>query len=51
MKIFTRRRTRAVGVEGRLGALEEYMTYMCEQIEHQNEITEKRIAELEKRED
>lgn len=47
MKIFTRRRTRAIGVEGRLGAMEEYMTYMCEQIEHQNEILEKRLAELE----
>lgn len=50
MKIFTRRRTRAVGVEDRLGALEDYMTYMCEQLEHRDEIVEKRIAELEKRE-
>lgn len=50
MKIFTRRRTRAVGVEGRLGALEEYMTYMCEQLEHQNELVEQRLEMLEKKE-
>lgn len=50
MKIFTRRRTRAVGMEGRVAALEEYMTYMCEQLEHQNELTEKRLETLEKKE-
>lgn len=48
--IFKRRRTRAVGVEGRLGALEDYMTYMCEQLEHQNELMAKRLETLEKKE-